>query len=385
MAQENNDLLCRIEGSAPMGPIIRGRWLAACMSLMPFCRRFLHTVAAAAVLQAAVGGALDMIRPVLADSVDDFYQGKDIQLLVGNPAGGGYDLYARLLAKHLSKYLPGHSKVVVSNTPGANGLIMTNRLFNLAARDGTVIGMANRNDPTEPLFGNDQARYDPRQFNWIGSMNNEVSICGAWYTTGLSSFEELKHKQLIVGGTGPGDDTFVFPTVLNNVLGTKFKVVSGYPGGNDLSIAVERGEIEGRCGMSYSSLLTTRPEWLRDNKFRILLQISTAKSPDLADVPLVIDLAATERQRQILRLLFGRQHWGRPIVAPPDVPPARVAALRKAFNDTMNDRDFRDETLKARVEITPVEGAAIQNEIAQVYTTPADVIAATVEAMRPSR
>src|SRR5829696_771252 len=273
-----------------------------------------------------------MSSPLSADTIEDFYSAKDLQVLVGNPAGGGYDVYARFLARHLGRFVPGNPKVVVVNMPGANGMIMTNHLFNRAAQDGTVIGMPNRSDPTEPLFGNDQARYDPRQFNWLGSMNNEVSVCGAWHTSAVASLEDLKTKELIVGSTSPGDDTFIFPTVINNVLGTKMRVVSGYPGGNDLSIALERGEIDGRCGMSYSSLLGTRPEWLRDGKFRILLQISTGKHPALGAIPLVIDLAATERQRQIMKLLFARQLWGRPFVAPPQVLGSRIEALRKAFS-----------------------------------------------------
>jgi tripartite-type tricarboxylate transporter receptor subunit TctC len=318
-----------------------------------------------------------------ADAVEDFYRSKDLTVLVGNPAGGGYDVYARFLARHLGRFIPGQPKVVVSNMPGANGMIMTNHLFNRAVRDGTVIGMPNRSDPTEPLFGNDQARYDPREFNWLGSMNNEVSVCGAWHTTGLSSFEELKTRALIVGSTAPGDDTFIFPTIINNVLGTKMKIVSGYPGGNDLNIALERGEIEGRCGMSYSSLVGTRPEWLREGKFKILLQISTAKHPALSSIPVVIELAQTERQRQIMRLLFARQLWGRPFVAPPQVPEPRVAALRKAFSDTVNDQTFREEAQKAKLEITPVDGETIQKEIAEVYRTPKDVVAAAAQASKP--
>jgi tripartite-type tricarboxylate transporter receptor subunit TctC len=318
-----------------------------------------------------------------AEPVEDFYKGKELQVLVGNPAGGGYDIYARFLARHLSRFIPGHPAVVVVNMPGANGMIMTNHLFNRAARDGTVIGMPNRSDPTEPLFGNSQARYDPRRFNWIGSMNNEVSVCGSWHTARVARFEDLKAKELIVGSTGPGDDTYIFPLIVNNVLGTKMRIVSGYPGGNDLNVALERGEIEGRCGMSYSSLVGTRPEWLRENRFRILLQISAAKHPDLAEVPLVLDLAQTERQRQVMKMLFARQLWGRPFVTPPQVPEARVEALRRGFDEAMNDASFRDEANRAKLEITPVRGEIIEKEIADIYATPAEVVAAAVQATKP--
>jgi tripartite-type tricarboxylate transporter receptor subunit TctC len=331
----------------------------------------------------AIISVICLIQPARSETDQDFYSTRELQVLVGNPAGGGYDVYARFLARHLSKFIPGHPKVVVANMPGANGMIMTNHLFYRAARDGTVIGMSNRSDPTEPLFGNLQARYDPRQFNWLGSMNNEVSVCGAWHTTKHMSFEDLKMRELIVGSTSPGDDTYIFPTVINNVLGTKMRIVTGYPGGNDLNIALERGEIEGRCGMSYSSLTSTRQEWLRDEKFRILLQITTAKHPALSSIPLVIDLAATDRQRQVMKLLFARQLWGRPFVAPPEVPQARVMALRRAFDQVVNDRDIREQAERAKLEITPVQGETIQSEIADIYTTAPDVIAAAKQAMQP--
>jgi len=332
---------------------------------------------------AIVASVTQLYRPAIADPIEDFYRTRELQVLVGNPAGGGYDVYARFLARHLNRFIPGQPKVVVANMPGANGMIMTNHLFNRAARDGTVIGMSNRSDPTEPLFGNSQARYDPRQFNWLGSMNNEVSVCGAWHSTQFERFEDLKTSPLIVGSTSPGDDTYSFPTVINNVLGTKMRIVTGYPGGNELNIALERGEIEGRCGMSYSSLLGTRPEWLRDEKFRILLQISTAKHPSLGAVPMVIDLAENGRQRQVMKLLFARQLWGRPFVAPPGVPEARVATLRHAFDEAMKDATFREQAQTAKLEITPVNGELIQQEITDIYTTPPDVVEAAKQATRP--
>jgi tripartite-type tricarboxylate transporter receptor subunit TctC len=325
---------------------------------------------------AAIVAAICPVPQARSESTETFYKGRDLQVLVGNPAGGGYDVYARFLARHLGRFVPGHPNVVVVNMPGANGMIMTNHLFNRAPRDGSVVGMSNRSDPTEPLFGNGQARYDPRQFQWIGSMNNEVSVCGAWQTTKLTRFEDMKTTELIVGSTSPGDDTYIFPTIINNVLGTKMRIVTGYPGGNDINIALERGEVEGRCGMSYSSLLGTRPEWLRDGKFRILLQISTAKHPALAEIPLALDLAETERQRQIMKMLFARQLWGRPFVAPPEVPAERVAALRNAFNEAMNDSTFRAEARRAKLEISLVRGETIQKEIIDIYATSSDVVAA---------
>jgi len=328
---------------------------------------------------AIAGGA----GPARCETVADFYKTRELQVLVGNPAGGGYDVYARLLARHLNRFIPGGPKIVVVNMPGANGMIMANHLFSRAAQDGTVIGMSNRSDPTEPLFGNNQARYDARKFQWIGSMNNEVSVCGAWHTAKLSRFEDLKARELIVGSTSPGDDTYIFPTVINNILGTRMRIVTGYPGGNDLNIALERGEIEGRCGISYSSLAGTRPDWVRDHKFKILLQVSTAKHPALPETPLAIDLAATEDQRQVMKMLFARQLWGRPFAAPPGVPEARVAALRNAFDRAMSDQMLREEAQRSKLEITPVGGETIQKDISDIYLTSSDIVAAALRATRP--
>jgi tripartite-type tricarboxylate transporter receptor subunit TctC len=208
-------------------------------------------------------------------------------------------------------------------------------------------------------------------------------VCGAWHTAKVSRFEDLKTRELIVGGTGPGDDTFAFPTIINNVLGTRMRIVTGYSGGNELNIALERGEIEGRCGMSYSSLAGTRPDWISGQKFRILLQISTARHPALPGVPLAIDFAASERQHQVMRMLFARQLWGRPFVAPPGVPVARVAALRNAFDQAMSDETLRKEAERATLEITPVAGETIQKEISDIYMTPADIVAAALQATKP--
>jgi tripartite-type tricarboxylate transporter receptor subunit TctC len=345
-------------------------------------RPFIVDVCRTVRLVVILVGLIWLAQPARSQPAEDFYRTKELQILVGNPAGGGYDIYARFLARHLGRFVPGHPKVVVVNMPGANGMLMTNHLFNRAPRDGTVLGMPNRSDPTEPLFGNSQARYDPRQFQWLGSMNNEVSVCGAWHTAKPTRFEDLRTTELIVGSTGPGDDTHTFPTVINNVLGTRMRIVAGYPGGNDLNIALERGEIEGRCGMSYSSLQSTRPEWLREGRFRILLQISTASHPALDAIPMVLDLASTERQRQVMRLLFARQLWGRAFVVPPQVPDARVAALRTAFNDAMNDPSLLEEARRAKLEITPVHGETIQREIDDIYATLPDVVDAARRAMK---
>ena len=315
-----------------------------------------------------------------ADSVADFYKGKTMTMYIGYSAGGGYDVYARTLARHLGNHIPGHPNMVAKNVTGAGSLVLANQMYNSIPKNGLAIAAIGRGLPTEPLFGNKKAKYDPRKFAWIGSMNNEVSVCAVWHTVPVNVWEDLRTRGMIVGGTGSGSDTDTFPTVLNNVLGTRIKLITGYPGGNDVNFAIEKGELEGRCGWSWSSVVSTRAEWLKDKKIRILLQISTAKHPDLPDVPLALDLAKSAKDRQVMKLVFSRQVWGRPFFTTPGVPADRVAALRKAFDDTMKDPKFRADTEKQKLEINPVGGADVQKDIAELYQSPPDVVKAAVRA-----
>lgn len=316
-----------------------------------------------------------------AQSVADFYKGKTIELLIGYSPGGGYDTYARTIARHMSKHIPGNPTIVPKNQPGAGSLKLTNFLFNVAPKDGTTFGTIGRGIPMEPLLGGEGTQFDAKEFNWIGSANDEVSICVAWHTTGIEKFEDLYEKELVVGGTGSGADTDTFPLLIKNVLGAKIKLISGYPGGSDILLAMERGEVGGRCGWSWSSVKSRRMDWIREGKVNILLQMSLAKHPDIPEVPLVMDLAETREQKQIFRLMFARQRMGRPYVAPPGVPEERVAALRKAFMDTMKDPEFLAEAKKAKLEITPVSGEEIQTLIDELYEdTPQEIVDMAAEA-----
>lgn len=316
-----------------------------------------------------------------AQSVADFYKGKTIELLIGYSPGGGYDTYARTIARHMSKHIPGNPTIVPKNQPGAGSLKLTNFLFNVAPKDGTTFGTIGRGIPMEPLLGGEGTQFDAKEFNWIGSANDEVSICVAWHTTGIEKFEDLYEKELVVGGTGSGADTDTFPMLIKNVLGAKIKLISGYPGGSDILLAMERGEVGGRCGWSWSSVKSRRMDWIREGKVNILLQMSLAKHPDIPEVPLVMDLAETREQKQIFRLMFARQRMGRPYVAPPGVPEERVAALRKAFMDTMKDPEFLAEAKKAKLEITPVSGEEIQTLIDELYEdTPQEIVEMAAEA-----
>ena len=326
-------------------------------------KAFKHGLMAAAFMVVAVSGAR-------AQSPADFYKGKTIDLYIGYSVGGGYDLYARFLARHMGKHIPGNPTVLPKNMEGAGSLRLANWLYNVAPKDGTAFGAIGRGTSFDTLLGNKAAQFDATKYTWIGSANNEVSICVAWHTTGITKFDDLLTKELIVGGTSSSADTDQFPKIANGVLGTKMRVITGYPGGNEVGLAMERGEVQGRCGWSWSSVKSTHQKWYDDKKFNILVQLALDKHPELPNVPLIVDLAKTEEQRQILRLIFARQVMGRPFVAPPNVPRERADALRKAFMDTMTDKDFLADAEKAQMEITPVHGAEIDKLVKETHATP---------------
>ena len=226
----------------------------------------------AGVSIAVVAAALTT-APASADSVADFFRGKVVTLYVGYSVGGGYDLYARTLSRHMGRNIPGNPQFVVKNRPGAGSLVLANEIYNTHPKDGTAFGTVGRGIVMEPMFGNKKARFDATKFTWLGSMNNEVSLCASWHTTDIKTVDDMFTKTFIVGGTGRGADTDAFPLVFNNVLGARMKLVTGYPGGNDINFAMERGEVHGRCAWSWSSVKTTRAKWLRDKKIHLLIQM----------------------------------------------------------------------------------------------------------------
>jgi len=329
-------------------------------------RRTLVRWSAGAFIAAVCGSAACAQAPV------EFYKGKNIEIQVNVSVGGGYDLYARMLARHMSRHIPGNPNVVVQNMPGGGGMRLANWLYNVAPKDGTVFGAVARAMAFEPLLGNKGAQYDGREFNYIGSANDEVSVCVAWYTSGIKTFEDAQQKELVVGSGGVSDDTYQYPALLNNMFGAKFKMVPGYPGGNDINLAMERGETQGRCSIPWSTVKATRRFWIDENKVNFLMQYSLSKHHDLPNVPLVMDLAKNDEQRTTLKLIFGRQVMGRPFAAPPGVPKDRTEALRKAFAETMADPAFLAEAEKVKLEITPVSGEQIASLVQEVYanTTP---------------
>ena len=323
--------------------------------------------------------ALGPLPVASAQSPADFYKGKTVDLYIGYSAGGGYDVYARALARHMGRFIPGNPTILAKNMPGAGSLVLANWLYNVAPRDGTAFGIIARGTAFDPLLGSTKAQFDASKFNWIGSMNDEVSVCVAWHTTDITTLEQVQRKELTVGGSGPVADTDQFPKVLNATIGTKFKLVTGYPGGNDVDLAMERGEVMGRCGWSWSSVIATHKSWIDDKKINVLVQLSLSKHVDLPHVPLIMDFARTEEQKQIFKLVFARQPMGRPFLAPPGIPAERVAVLRKAFMDTVKSGEFLAETEKMQLEINPVSGEAVQKIVQEVYRTPKAVAAAVAQ------
>jgi tripartite-type tricarboxylate transporter receptor subunit TctC len=331
--------------------------------------RMLATAALTAML-----GVLSAM-PGWAQSPAEFYKGKTVEVYIGYSVGGAYDLYARMISRHLGKHIPGNPTVVPKNMEGAGSLRLANWLYNVGAKDGTAMGIIGRGTGFDPILSNEnqKAKFDGTKFTWIGSANNEVSICVAWNTSGITKFEDLLTKELIVGGTSASADTDQFPKIANGVLGTKFKIISGYPGGNEVGLAMERGEVQGRCGWSWSSVKSTHQKWYDEKKFYILMQLALEKHPDLPNVPLIIDLAKTDEQKKILELIFARQVMGRPFLAPPGIPADRAAALRTAFMDTMKDKEFLADARKAKMEITPVPGEQLETLVKRIYATPAEI------------
>ncbi len=317
-----------------------------------------------------------------SQSVADFYKGKSVDLMIGYSAGGGYDVYARLVARHLGKHIPGNPSVVPRNMDGAGSLRLANWLYTVAPKDGLAIGALSRGAAFDPLFGAPGAQFDAAKLNWIGSANNEVSVCAVWATTGVTSLEQMLTKPVLMGGSGGAADTDQFVHVINGVLGAQMKLIAGYPGGNEINMAMERGEVQGRCGWSWSSVVSTHPQWLRDKKVNVLVQLSLTKHADLPNVPLIMDLARNEQDKRVFGLVFARNVMGRPFVAPPNVPPERVEALRKAFIETMKDKDLLAEAEKTALEVNPVSGEEIQRIVLDAYQTPPEIVKRTGDLLK---
>ncbi|HEX9465576.1 MAG TPA: tripartite tricarboxylate transporter substrate-binding protein [Alphaproteobacteria bacterium] len=307
-----------------------------------------------------------------AAGVEDFYKGRSVNLIIGYSVGGGYDLYARVLARHLGRHIPGNPTIVPQNMPGAGSLKAIIYLYSVAPKDGSVIGTFGRTVPIAPLLGSD-AKFDATKLTWIGSITSDTSLCVTWHQSPVKTWQDMLSKPFTMGGEGAGADPDVYAAVVKNLFGSGLKLVTGYPGTNDASLAMERGEIDGMCGLSYSTLRSRHADWMREKKVNILVQASLAKDPDLPDVPVMFDVAQTDEQRQILKLILSSQVTARPYAAPPGLPDDRKAALRKAFDDTMQDPGYRAEMQKTGLDVNPTSGAAVEALLKEVYASPKDV------------
>jgi tripartite-type tricarboxylate transporter receptor subunit TctC len=326
--------------------------------------------------------ALTAAQPARTETIAEFFKGKTIELYVGTSVGGGYDAYARMLSRHMGKHIPGNPTLVPKNMVGGGGMRLANFLYNLAPKDGLAMGTFNRGTAFEPLLGNKAGQFEAARFHWIGSTNNEASVCAAWHESGISRFDQAYGTEIVVGATGPSTDTYQYPKIVNALLGTKFKIISGYPGGNEIDLAMERREVQARCGWSWTSVKATHPGWLTEKKINVLLQFGLGKHAGLQDTPLIVDLARNDDERAIFKLVFGRQVMAWPYVLPPGVPQDRIEVLRKAFNETMLDQAFLAEAAKANFEIRPVTGEDIQKLVHEIYQTPSAVVAKTIQLLQ---
>jgi tripartite-type tricarboxylate transporter receptor subunit TctC len=333
------------------------------------------------VLTAIIIIAVSMPTAARSGAVEEFYKGRSVPLIIGYSVGSGYDIYARLLARFIGKYIPGNPTIIPQNMPGAGSLKAAMYLHGVAPKDGSVIATIGRSAPIEPLLGD--AQFDGRSFTWLGSIASNSSLCATWHASPIRTWADALTKPFALAGEGSGSDPDSFARILKNIFGAKVKLVTGYPGGSEMNLAIERGEVDGRCGWSWDSIKSTRPEWLRDRKINLLAVFSLQKAADIpADVPLIGDLAGSDELRQILRIHLAGQALGRPFFTSPGVPDDRKAALRAAFDATMKDPDFVAETTKVKLEVNPATGAEIDRLLAEIYATPKDVIEKAKQAVR---
>jgi tripartite-type tricarboxylate transporter receptor subunit TctC len=309
-------------------------------------------------------------------SVEDFYRDRRIKYILGSAGGGGYDVYTRTVTKYMGKHIPGNPTFVIQNMPGAGGVVAANYLYNVSPRDGSELGMTGRASAIEPLINpsDKSARFVATKFNWIGTPQQEIGILLVWQPSPIETMQDLKKHELTVSSTGRAAATSVYPRLLNNMFGTKFKVIEGYKSSQEGLFALEKGEVAGHSSGGSSAAFRNRVDpWVKEGKAKMLLQVSMEKDPAYPDVPLITEMATNDTERQILELVLIQQVMGRPILAPPGIPADRVKALRDAFDATMKDPEFLAEADRQKLEVNPVGGAHLNELLERVYATPKDV------------
>jgi tripartite-type tricarboxylate transporter receptor subunit TctC len=319
-----------------------------------------------------------------AQTVEEFYKSKSITMLVGSGAGGGYDTYARIFVRHMARYVPGNPTIIAKNMPAAAGLAAANTLYTTADKDGSTIAAFTNGSAMEPLFGNASARYEAQKFNWLGSIGKLQNVCATWHQSPIKTIAAARAREVIVAAAGATSNTAIVPRTLNALIDTKFKVIAGYDTGAGLTLSIERGEAEGICGLSWSTMKASRPHWIRDKLLNVIVQMGLQKLPDLPEVPSALDLVTDAENRQVLELILIRQEAGRPFAAPPGVPPERLAALRRAFDATLGDAEFRSDAAKAQLEVEPLTADEIDRLLATAYSAPKPIVQKAAALVEPS-
>jgi tripartite-type tricarboxylate transporter receptor subunit TctC len=335
----------------------------------------LHAVLIAAALPAA---------SAQAQTPEGFFKGRQITFLIGAGAGGGYDAYFRTFARYVVHHIPGAPTIVPKNMPAASGLAAANTLYTSADKDGATIGAFPNNIPMDTLFGNPGARFDAQKLNWLGSIGKLENVCATWFTSPIRTIAQAREREVIVAAAAATSNSAIMPKVLNALLSTKFKIVAGYDPGSGMTLALESGETEGVCGLSWSTMKAARPHWIKDNKLNVIVQLGLAKLPELPNVPSALDLVSDPVKKQVLELILIRQEIGRPVAAPPGVPADRLEVLRRAFDDTMKDPEFLAEAEKLQLEIEPLRAREIDTLLADAFATPRPIVAQAAELIEPS-
>jgi tripartite-type tricarboxylate transporter receptor subunit TctC len=318
-----------------------------------------------------------------ADPIADFYSGKSVQLVIGYAPGGGYDVYARALARHMARHIPGNPSIVVQNMPGAGSIKAANYLYNIAPKDGTVFGGFSRGAFLDPLLGRgDGVQYVAARYGWLGSISNEVGVCAFRSDSGIATWQDMQTKSYVIGSTGAGADSDVFPTVLRKMFALPMKVVTGYHSAADVVLAISRREVDGRCGWSWSSMMAWNKDLYQSKAVTVAIQLASQKLAELPDTPSILEVARDADQRAALKLILSRQMMARPYVAPPGIPPERLKALRAAFDATMTDPDFLADAQRQDLEVRPVSGGEADALIHEVYASPPEVVKMAIEVMK---
>ena len=324
------------------------------------------TAAAAGLL------ALQFAMPATAQPAPDL-AGKQVSVLIGFGPGSGYDTWGRIVARNIGRHLPGKPSVVPQNMPGAGSFVAINNIYTVAPKDGSVFGIVARDAALGPLSGAPGARFDATKLTWVGTPTTETNVCVVFHTAKVQSYADLFTHQLILGDTGPGTGTYVYPKALNGLIGTKFKMITGFHASSDVFLAMDRGEVDGICE-SLDSAQSKRPDWIKEKKIKFIFQGGASPSPEIPDVPFLRDLVPNESHKTAIDFLYAGQGLGRPFIAPPGMTPERVKMLREAFNATMKDPEFVADVQKAKLQLMPVTGEVLAGRIDKIYATPKEII-----------